>query len=186
MKIAGETPYETDLNVWMQLEKELIDGKPKQSNVAFVLKDRSDTINGKSFVNPKYSAFKPIIRFIQGLPVGDIAKESFDQNYTPGNDRDYFEKQLQRKIEVEKIEAIFELNNLGSPRSAVDKKLKTAIIQKIFNTASKTEIEKMDSNELNFRKQELEELFKELTNKNVKDPIEFIGSYNNEVYSFAS
>ncbi|MCB9258481.1 MAG: AAA family ATPase [Ignavibacteriales bacterium] len=180
MKIAGETPYETDLNVWMQLEKELIDGKPKQSNVAFVLKDRSDTINGKSFVNPKYSAFKPIIRFIQGLPIGEIAKETFDQNFTPGNDRDYFERQLQRKIEVEKIEAIFELNNLGSPRSAQDKKVKTAIIQKIFKTTSKTEIEKMDSNELNFRKQELEELFHELEINTPEDPTEFIMNYNNK------
>ncbi|MCB9211432.1 MAG: AAA family ATPase [Ignavibacteriales bacterium] len=180
MKIAGETPYETDLNVWMQLEKELIDGKPKQSNVAFVLKDRSDTINGKSFVNPKYSAFKPIIRFIQGLPIGEIAKETFDQNFTPGNDRDYFERQLQRKIEVEKIEAIFELNNLGSPRSAQDKKVKTSIIQKIFNTTSKTEIEKMDGNELNFRRQELEELFKELEINTPEDPTEFIMNYNNK------
>ena len=180
MKIAGETPYETDLNVWMQLNKELIDGKPKQSNVAFVLKDRSDTINGKSFVNPKYNAFKSIIRFIQGLPIGEIAKESFDQNFTPGNDRDYFEKQLQRKIEVEKIEAIFELNNLGSPRSAADKKIKTAIIQKVFNTTSKTEIEKMDSNELNFRRQELNDLFKELETNNIEDPIEFIQNYSKD------
>ena len=79
-----------------------------------------------------------------------------------------------------------ELNNLGSPRSAQDKKVKTAIIQKVFNTTSKTEIEKMDSNELNFRRQELNELFKELETNNIEDPIELIGSYNNEVFSFAS
>ena len=53
MKIAGETPYETDLNVWMQLEKELDkDGRPVQKNVGYVLKDRSDTINGKRFEFP--------------------------------------------------------------------------------------------------------------------------------------
>ncbi len=112
------------------------------------------------------------------MPIGEIAKESFDQNYTPGNERDYFEKQLRRKIEMEKIEAIFELNNLGSPRAAADKKLKTAIIQKIFNTTSKTEIEKMDSNELNFRRQELDELFNELKQNEPENPIEFIENYS--------
>jgi hypothetical protein len=176
MKIAGETPYETDLNVWMQLEKELKNGKPSQTNVAYILKDRSDTINAKSFVFPKYSQFKPVINFIQGLPIGEIAKESLDQNLTPGNDGDYFERQIKRKIEVEKIEAIFELNNLGAPRSAADKKIKTAIIQKIFKTTSKTEIEKMDAAELNFRRQELEELFNELNTRNVENPLEFIQS----------
>ena len=39
MKIAGETPYETDLNVWMQLEKELDKNRrPVQKNVGYVLK----------------------------------------------------------------------------------------------------------------------------------------------------
>ncbi|MCB9096082.1 MAG: hypothetical protein H6630_00235, partial [Arcobacter sp.] len=66
------------------------------------------------------------------------------------------------------------------PRSAQDKKVKTAIIQKIFNTTSKTEIEKMDSNELNFRKQELEELFHELEINTPEDPTEFIMNYNNK------
>ena len=65
MKIAGETPFETDLNVWMQLEKELTkDNKPIQTNVAYILKDRSDSINGRSYTFPKYRNFRPIIRFI--------------------------------------------------------------------------------------------------------------------------
>ncbi len=39
MKIAGETPYETDLNVWMQLEKDLDKNKrPVQKNVVMFSK----------------------------------------------------------------------------------------------------------------------------------------------------
>ena len=39
MKIAGDTPYETDLNIWMQLEKELDKNlRPVQKNVGYVLK----------------------------------------------------------------------------------------------------------------------------------------------------
>jgi len=175
MKIAGETPYETDLNVWMQLEKELKEGKPHQSNVAYILKDRSDTINGKIFEMPKYKQFKPIINFILGLPVGEVAQESLNQNLTPGSDKDYYERQLQKKIENEKIESLFELNNLGSPRSAEEKKLKTMIIQKIFGTTSKTEIEKMEFTQLNYRRSELEELFQEM--KNYDDKISFVENF---------
>lgn len=165
MKIAGETPYETDLNIWMQLEKSLDkDGKPVQKNVAYVLKDRSDTINAKVFEMPKYKNFRPVIRFIQGLPIGEIAEETSHENLAPGNDHDYWERQQRRKIEYEKIEALFELNGLGSPRSAEDKKVKTLIIQKIFGTTSKTEIEKMSAEELNWKRQELEELFEEMKN----------------------
>lgn len=176
MKIAGETPYETDLNIWMQLEKELTkEGKPHQVNVAYVLKDRSDTINGRIFEMPKYRQFKPIVNFILGLPIGDLPQESFIENLTPGNDFDYYEKQLKRKIEVEKIEALFELNNLGSPRSAEEKKIKTMIIQKIFGTTSKTEIEKMNYPQLNFCRSELEELFGIM--KSYEDKIDCVENY---------
>jgi len=179
MKIAGETPYETDLNVWMVSNDIYKDNKPIKEIYAYVLKDRSDIINGKSFVFPKYSHFRPVIKFIKGLPVGEIAGETSNENFAPGNDRDFFEKQLKRKIEVEKIEAIFEMNGLGSPRAAQDKKIKTLIINKIFGTTSKTEIEKMDHTELNFRRQELEELFEQL--KEVENPMEFIESYSKDV-----
>ncbi len=179
MKIAGETPYETDLNVWMQLEKELTkDGKPKQQNVAYILKDRSDTINGKIFEMPKYKAFKPIINFILGLPIGEIAQESYKQNLTPGSDKEYYERQLNKKIEMEKIEAMFELNNLGSPRSAEEKKIKASIIQKIFGTTSKTEIEIMDYKLLSHMREKLKTLLEAL--KDAENPLEVIDSYNKE------
>ena len=174
MKIAGETPYETDLNVWMQLEKELTkEGKPKQQNVAYVLKDRSDTINGRIFEMPKYKSFKPIINFILGLPIGEVAQESYHQNLTPGSDKEYYERQLNKKIETEKIEALFELNNLGSPRSAEEKKIKATIIQKIFGTTSKTEIERMDHKLLGHLRERLKTLLEAIREaENVLEAVE--------------
>ncbi len=174
MKIAGETPYETDLNVWMQLEKELTkEGKPKQQNIAYVLKDRSDTINGRIFEMPKYKSFKPIINFILGLPIGEVAQESFHQNLTPGSDKEYYERQLNKKIEIEKIEALFELNNLGAPRSAEEKKIKATIIQKIFGTTSKTEIERMDHKLLGHLRERLKTLLEAIREaENVMEAVE--------------
>ncbi len=176
MKIAGETPYETDLNVWMELEKSLKDGKPHQTNNSYILKDRSDTINGKIFSMPKYKNFKPVINFILGLPIGEIAQETSNANLTPGNDLEYFENIQKRKIEIEKIAAVFELNGLGSPRSAEEKKLKTMIIQKIFQTTSQTEIDKMPYTALNNFRVDLEELLKQLQDR--EDKIEFVEKYD--------
>jgi len=177
MKIAGETPYETDLNVWMSSDDIYKDGKPNKEIYAYVLKDRSDCFNGKIFLFPTFKNFKPIIDFIQGLPVGEIAEETAG-NIIP-TEKEYYERQLMKKIESEKIEAVFELNNLGSPRSADEKKLKTMIIQKIFGTTSKTEIEKLDGPKLNFLRQELEEFFTEYNTR--EDKAEFIESYNKVV-----
>ena len=176
MKIAGETPYETDLNVWMELEKGLKDGKPYQTNNSYILKDRSDTINGKIFSMPKYKNVKPVINCILGLPIGEIAQETSNANLTPGNDLEYFENIQKRKIEIEKIAAVFELNGLGSPRSAEEKKLKTMIIQKIFQTTSQTEIDKMPYTALNNFRIDLEELFKQLLER--EDKIEFVEKYD--------
>ena len=175
MKIAGETPYETDLNIWMQLEKSLKDNEPVQTNVAYVLKDRSDSINGKSFDMPKYKNFRPIIKFLQGLPVGEVSQESINKNFAPGDDREYFERKQKQKIELEKIAAVFDKNGLGDARAKADKQLKALIIEKVFKTTSQTEINKMSYTELNHRKEELQELFKAL--KDVEYKAEFVQSY---------
>ncbi len=181
MKIAGETPYETDVNVWMQLEKELSkDGKPVQTNVAYILKDRSDTINAKVFSMPKYKHFRPVIRFIQGLPVGDVAEESTHDNLTPGDDFDYWTRKTEQKIALEKIEAVFDENGLGDARSKADKQLKAVIIKKVFGTTSKTEIEKMSAAQLLFLKEFLELLFQALKDNLPENPVEFIEAYNIE------
>jgi hypothetical protein len=150
------------------------DGKPNKEIYAYVLKDHSDSINGKIFTFPTFKHFKPIINFIQGLPIGEVAEETTG-NLIP-TDKEYYERQLQKKIETEKIEAVFELNNLGSPRSAEEKKLKTMIIQKIFGTTSKTEIEKLDGPKLNYLRQELEDFFTEYNTR--EDKAAFIECYN--------
>ncbi|MBI5730274.1 MAG: hypothetical protein HY963_03965, partial [Ignavibacteriales bacterium] len=53
--------------------------------------------------------------------------------------------------------------------------IKAMIIQKIFGTTSKTEIEKMNVGQLNFNRAALEELFTEL--KEIENPIEYLTNY---------
>ncbi len=178
MKIAGETPYETDLNVWMQLEKDLDkDGRPVQQNVGYVLKDRSDTINGKRFEFPNYRNFKPVINFITGLPVGEVSGATFSDNLTPGTDHEYFERKLRTQIEIENISGIFDKYGLGDARSKADKQLKAVIIERIFGTKSQTEIAKMKPFTLKQHRQALEILFEELKEAAPEDPIVYIQNY---------
>ena len=175
MKIAGETPYETDLNVWMQLEKSLENGKPKQQNIAYILKDRSDLINGRSFTMPSYSDFKCLIDFLKDLPKGEVSKETYKTNLAPSEDYGYYERNLKRKIELEKIQSVFDKNGLGSVQAKADKQLKANIIEKVFGTTSQTEIDKMDHSELSMRRNLLEDLFKQLVSQEYK--LEFVQSY---------
>jgi 3-methyladenine DNA glycosylase AlkC len=181
MKIAGETPYETDLNVWMQLEK-FVDDKmnPIQKNVAYILKDRSDTINAKIFEMPTYKNFRPVIKFIQGLPIDEVAGATFTENLAPGNDLEWAQKNLAKKIELEKIQSVFDEFGFGDARSKQDKQLKAVIIKKIFGTTSITEIEKMDAAQLNYNRESLTKLFKDLQEQQPEDPIAFVNDWEYE------
>jgi len=187
MKIAGETPYETDLNIWMQLEDHSTNGKgkpePKQTNVAYVLKDRSDTINAKSFHNPVYKNFQPVIKFITGLEVGEVAGENESaNNYAPGDDFSYLREKTKRQIQTELISAEFDKVGLGDCRSKADKQLKTVILEKVFATASPTEIDKMSAVKLEEKRQLLVILFDELQQAQAKDEkiviMDFVKSYS--------
>ena len=179
MKIAGETPYETDLNVWMQLEKELDKNqRPVQKNVGYVLKDRSDTINGKRFEFPAYKNFKPVINFILGLPVGEVSGETFSENLTPGNDAEYFERKLRQQIENENISGVFDKYGLGDARSKADKQIKATIIEKIFGTKSQTEISKMDFSTLKVKRLQLEDMFIQLSTAQPENVIDWVMSYH--------
>lgn len=167
MKVAGETPFETDLNIWMSLEKG-IDRKRKisQTHTAFVMKDRNDSptsLDGKLFVNPTYKQFQPFIQYVLGVPVGKVAGPTSTENLAPTEDFGYYHRKIARETEVEKIRAEYDKFGIGNS-SAVDKQLRVYIADKIFGTTSGTEIEKMDAEELKHRRVQLISLFAALAN----------------------
>jgi hypothetical protein len=162
----------------MQLEKDLDkNGRPVQKNVGYILKDRSDTINGNRIEFPKYKNLKPVINFILGLPIGDVSGETFSDNLTPGNDAEYFEKKLRQQIETENITGLFDKNGLGDARSKADKQLKACIIDKIFGTTSQTEISKMNHELLKKKRMELEEMFTQLSTAQPENVIDWVMSF---------
>ena len=139
MKMAGETPFEPDLNIWMEIAQELKDGKPHIWREALVMKDRSGLIDGQVFANPTFKEFEPFVNFLMSVDKGEVAKVTNDANIAPHEE--YNDKKKQRDILNEKIKAEFDKRGFGT--SAKDKAIKIIILNKCFGTTSGTEIENM-------------------------------------------
>lgn len=154
MKMAGETPFEPDLNIWMDINQEIIDDKPKVWREALVLKDRSDLIDGKVFRNPSYSDFKPVVDYLIDVPKGFVAGSSDKSNLAPSEDFSRIDRKRQREITLENIKAEFDKSALGSSKD--DKKTKITILEKIFGLKSWVAIEGMPLEELTNASKELE------------------------------
>lgn len=157
MKMAGETPFETDLNVWMEQVQEIQkDRAIKVTREAHIIKDRSDTIDGKVFINPTYIKFQPVIKFLKGLPIGEIAGETNTTNLAPAENWEAYDRKQRRTIEMEKITAVFDKHGYSGALPNKQKAIKAHSIEKIFGTTSITEIEKMDSTKLTELRENLE------------------------------
>lgn len=161
MKLAGETPFEPDLNIWMEQKQDV--GRKSKLDVwreASVLKDRSGLIDGKSFKNPTYKNFQPVVKFILGVPTGEVSGVSNADSGAPVENFDYYRRKQARDIEVEKIKSLFDRLALGS--SGQDKRLKALILEKVIGTTSNTELEKMDADTLFVKRENLTKVVVEL------------------------
>jgi hypothetical protein len=141
MKLQGETAFETDINVWMESKEEMENGKVvKQWREALVMKDRSATIDGKTFMNPTYKDFKPVVDFLRTIPTGSISGPSDTRNMAPSDL--YPERKKQREEALEIIYNNFD--QLGLSTGAADKKLKLDLWETVFKTNSKQVVEGMN------------------------------------------
>lgn len=157
MKMAGETPFEPDINVWMDLRQEVKDGKPIVWREATILKDRSNLIDGMVFKNPTYENFKPVVDYLIKVPKGEVKGVTDKTNMAPAENYDAQDKRQGREIELEAIKNQFTLQKIGS--SAQDKALKLNILQKFFGTSTWGEIEKQEYKQLRDSRISLEEFF---------------------------
>jgi hypothetical protein len=156
MKMAGETPFEPDLNIWMDIAQKIDkDGKPEIWREALILKDRSGLIDGKTFKNPVYGDFEPVVEYLVSVPKGEIAGASDTSNLAPKENPTYYENREKYQIEEDRIKAAGEVTGLGT--SAADKKVKVQLLQAIFGTASITEILNQELIQLQKKRVEFEQ-----------------------------
>ena len=151
-KVEGETAFEPDLNIWMERKQDLDKDGNKVWREATIWKDRSGLIDGKTFIDPTYKDFRPVVKYLVSVEVSPIYGVSDASNLAPTEDYEKADRKRQREIELENIKAEFDKSNLG--RGDRDKQLKIAILEKIFGLKSWTAIEGMPfSNLINCRKE---------------------------------
>jgi len=176
MKMAGETSFEPDLNVWMDQIQEL-DEKGKVKKVyrdAFIMKDRANLIDGKTFRNPTFEDFKPVIEYLMNIPIGKVEKESSTKSHAPSEDTSYLKEKKNIEIELENIKNVFTLQQMG--KTAKENEWRVRIMKKFFNTASWTQLQEMTYEHIRNGRIELELFFKSWTGSN-EDKDEYLNEY---------
>lgn len=142
MKLAGETPFEPDLNVWMEQEQEISAGGDLSVwREAQVMKDRSGLIDGKIFRNPTYAEFRPFVRYLVDVPTGTVAGESSSRNLAPGENYDNYARRTEKQIALEEIQE--EIVKLHPGQSKEDKTEKANLLETLFDTRSWTAVENL-------------------------------------------
>lgn len=178
MKLAGETPFEPDLNIWMEQQQNLdADGNLTVWREAQILKDRSGLIDGKIFTNPVYSNFQPVIQYLMNVKKGDIAGATDTSSLAPYENNDW---KAAKEIELEKINALF--TEFQFTTSNNDKTLKNHITKLIFKTTSGTEINNMKPEKLKECREELEKFFEQWDMlSSFEEKKQYIENYNNKL-----
>jgi len=144
MKVEGETGFEPDLLI----EMERVETKDGIINRAWIVKDRTDTMNGKCFDNPKFTTFKPFFDFLNiggthsGIPQESTTTQIFDKP-----DWSYEERKKRKEIAIESIQEALTLGDLEG-RSADATKKRTEILLKHFGGSGKTHIENLKLEDL--------------------------------------
>lgn len=177
MKMAGETPFEPDLNIWMDLNQRIENDKPVVWREATILKDRANIIDGQSFKNPTYEVFKPVVDYLISVPKGEVKGFTSDQNLAPAENYESQNKREKKEIELEAITNQFKLQKFGT--SAKDQALKIKIINKFFGVKTWKEVELIDYKDLRIMRMNLEQFF---TDGAFEDDQEaFLEGYNIEL-----
>lgn len=157
MKAEGEMGYEPSLLVLMERNQKIESGTVAASwREATVLKDRSTLLDGKVFVDPKFSDFAPHIKMLNlgGKQLGvDTSRTS--EHAVQVEKKDWHS--TQKAIVLEEIEAVL-VEHYPSTK-AEDKTAKAALILKHFGTRSWTEVTNMRVEEL---RQRYDYLYREL------------------------
>jgi hypothetical protein len=150
MKAEGETGFEPSLLVQMEQEQLLKDGSVTGvERIAYVLKDRSTFLDGKTLRDPTFADFLPHISALDIGGVG-VSVDTDRNNGTlfnqDGNDTNWKHRETQREIALEEIQA--EIDKMFPGQSADVKAARGTYVEEVFQTRSKTAIERKSLDEL--------------------------------------
>jgi hypothetical protein len=142
MKVEGETAYEPDVLVYMEQIEEILQDKKEVYNQATILKDRADLIQGKTFKNPSYEVFAPVVDAMLENPVKaePVAERDASELFRTEEEKHQYKTDIQ--IALEEIEGY--LVKVKPGLDAASKKFKQEAIEYAFGTLSWTAVTKMN------------------------------------------
>ncbi len=138
MKVEGETAYEPDMLVLMERFEEVLGDDKKVWREATVIKDRSTLIDGKTFKNPTFANFEPVIDVLLLDPSKMQAEEETDSTGLFKTEEDKYEYKRRKEIALEEIEG--ELTKVWPSTGAGDKQKKLDALDAVFGTRSWTAV----------------------------------------------
>lgn len=149
MKAEGETGFEPSLLIQMEQEQILKDGAVESvERVAYVLKDRSDKIDGATLRNPGFKDFLPHIAMLDigGAGVKIDTTRDNSELLTEDGDPNWKHRETQREIALEEIAE--ELSKMHSGQSEAAKTARKDALEKYFRTRSWKAVEQLKLPEL--------------------------------------
>lgn len=166
-KMATEKELSYEPSLLINMDRRTVNGR--NEIFAVVEKDRADMINGNEFPFPTYQSFKPHFDTIvvdgELKPFsGNMSNDLFEGSVIDPENEFKAEKR-RREIAVEKINAILDRNIKGK-RSEEGSIKRLEVIESVFRTTSKTEIENMPAYALEQGLEKLKFMFQETDNNN--------------------
>lgn len=138
MKAENETSFEPDILVLMEKEQDILGEKKRVYRIATVLKDRTATIDGLSINSdgkkkgPDFSDFEPAINALLNGVSTDTKHVNIADKFE--SEEKIAQTNIERKKLIAEIEGFFDYMGFGT--GAKDKKLKAAILRKVFNATA--------------------------------------------------
>lgn len=150
MKAEGETGFEPSLLIQMEQDQKMSkDGSIIGiDNIATVLKDRGDVMNGAVIKNPTFESFLPHVKLLTlglGAPGIDTTRTN-NSMFTEDGDEKWAHERRQREIWCEEIEGLL-VKHFPS-QSQQDKAAKIGMVEKVFQTRSWTRVQTMKSEQI--------------------------------------
>lgn len=141
MRGEAETAYEPDILILMERCEDLLEGEKTVWREGTILKDRANLIDGKTFKNPSYKEFEPVIAALLDQPVMRQQSEA-NTAASFARDSDGEDWRQRKAILLETIQGILIEAGLDG-RGDAAKALKLQVLSAAFGTYSKTAIEAM-------------------------------------------
>jgi len=146
MKVESETGFEPDLLLEMEKVKKTSNIGSEIIQRCWVLKDRSDTIQGKKFDRPDFKDFLP---HVECLNLGGKHKAIDTSRSSESMHKQDFSKENMYKQKTIILELMHDaLDKDYSTRTDEDKRKRIFLLEMSFGTSSKTEIENMSLKDL--------------------------------------